>query len=165
MKSKFDVVKIQSGFIGHLVTEFLRNQQYIVRFWNCRPWNSSKSNPLKYKFNTFRFGQRLLGHLVTEFLKMSSTFECSKLFLNYCFSKIGLVLKIVWYWLSSIGHTECISADPHWNLMHFFVTLLWQKSIWYFMVNVWAHHQFWENEHWKKHENHKMPKNATFLSL
>ena len=120
MKSKFDVVKIQPGFIGHLVTEFLRNQEYIVRCWNCRPWISSKSNPLKYKFNTFRFGQRLFGHLGTEFLKMSSTFECSKLFLNYCFSKIGLVLKIVWYWLSSIGHTECISADPHWNFMNFF---------------------------------------------
>ena len=59
-----------------------------------------------------------------------------------------------------------ISAVPRQNFMNFFlVTLLWQKSIWYFMVHVWAHHQFWENEHWKNHENHKMPKNATFLSL
>ena len=68
-----------------------------------------------------------------------------------------------WYmWLSKLSiwpsSESFISAVPYQNFMKFFlVTLLWQKSIWYFMVHVWAPHQFWENEHGQNHGNPKMP--------
>ena len=61
-------------------------------------------------------------------------------------------------WLNWRFWKPHISAVPHQNFMKIFlVTLLWQKSIWYFMVHVWAPHQFWENEHGQNHENPKMP--------
>ena len=65
---------------------------------------------------------------------------------------------------SEDGQIDCfeshISQLSHVRISWFFflVTLLWQKSTWYFMVNVWASHQFWENKHKQNHENKKMQK-------